>query len=102
MVVATHSASLLRLMFQLEGELQQITTVFHDVAEDIKWTFENLRKVGFDERPIEVLNYLILLDGESYKEFIDCLAPNALISLRRVFFSSLLLDLIQKASTATP
>ena len=66
----------LRLMFQLEGELQQMAAVLHDVVEDTEWTFENLRKEGFDEALIEALDCLTRREGESYKEFIDRLAPN--------------------------
>lgn len=57
----------LRLMFQIEGELQQMAAVHHDVVEDTEWTFEDLRKEGFDEALIEALDCLTRRDGESYK-----------------------------------
>ena len=66
----------LRLMFQVEGELLQMAAVLHDVVEDTGWTLEGLRKEGFDELLIEALDCLTRRDGESYKEFIDRLAPN--------------------------
>ena len=66
----------LRLMFQLEGDLQQMAAVLHDVVEDTEWTFEDLRKEGFDEALIEALDCLTRREGESYKEFIDRLVPN--------------------------
>ena len=66
----------LRLMFQLEGEMQRMAAVLHDVVEDTEWTFEDLKKEGFDAELIEALVCLTRREGESYKEFIDRLAPN--------------------------
>ncbi|MFC4993546.1 GTP pyrophosphokinase [Rubritalea tangerina] len=63
-------------MFQLEGELEQMAAVLHDVVEDTEWTFEDLRNEGFNEALIEALDCLTRREGESYKEFIDRLAPN--------------------------
>lgn len=53
-----------------------MAAVLHDVVEDTEWTFEDLRKEGFDAALIEALDCLTRRKGEPYKEFIDRLAPN--------------------------
>lgn len=55
-----------------------MAAVLHDVVEDTDWTFEDLRREGFEDTLIEALDCLTRRDGESYKEFIDRLAPNSI------------------------
>ena len=50
--------------------------VLHDVVEDTEITFEDLRKQGFSEEVIEVLDCLTKRDGESYDEFIGRVLRN--------------------------
>ncbi|MEQ8153705.1 MAG: GTP pyrophosphokinase [Clostridiaceae bacterium] len=66
----------LRVMFAGENELEQICGVLHDVIEDSAVTFDDLRKEGFSERVIAVLDCLTRRDAESYDEFINRILKN--------------------------
>ncbi|WP_038263193.1 HD domain-containing protein [Peptoclostridium litorale] len=61
----------LRVMLSMKDELERICAVLHDVVEDSDITFDNLRKEGFSEEVINVLDCLTKRDGESYDDFID-------------------------------
>lgn len=60
----------LRVMLMRDNELEQICAVLHDVVEDTDITFEDLRKQGFSEKVIHVLDCLTKRDEENYDEFI--------------------------------
>jgi len=66
----------LRVMLTRDNELEQICAVLHDVVEDTEITFEDLRKQGFSEEVIEVLDCLTKREGESYDEFIGRVLRN--------------------------
>lgn len=66
----------IRIMLTRENELEQICAVLHDVVEDSDFTFEELRKQGFSEKVIDVLDCLTKRDGESYNEFIGRVLKN--------------------------
>lgn len=53
-----------------DEELMSIA-ILHDVIEDSKLTFEDLRKEGFSERVISALSLLTHQKGMSYDEYID-------------------------------
>jgi len=59
-----------------KNELERICAVLHDVVEDSEITFEDLRKEGFSEDVITVLDCLTKRKGESYDEFIDRVLKN--------------------------
>jgi len=60
----------LRVMLSRENELERICAVLHDAVEDSDITFDDLRKEGFSEEVITILDCLTKRDGESYDEFI--------------------------------
>lgn len=66
----------LRVMLAGENELEQICGVLHDVIEDSAVTFDDLRKEGFSERVIGILDCLTRRDAESYDEFINRILKN--------------------------
>lgn len=66
----------IRIMLTRENELEQICAVLHDVVEDSEFTFEELRKQGFSEKVIDVLDCLTKRDGENYDEFIGRVLKN--------------------------
>lgn len=66
----------LRVMLSTKNELERICAVLHDVVEDSEITFEDLRKEGFSEDVITVLDCLTKRKGESYDEFIDRVLKN--------------------------
>ncbi|NCB41039.1 MAG: GTP pyrophosphokinase [Clostridia bacterium] len=61
----------LRVMLAQTTELERICAVMHDVVEDSKFTFSDLRNIGFSEETIIVLDFLTKRNPESYDDFID-------------------------------
>lgn len=61
----------LRVMLSRENELERICAVLHDVVEDSDITLDDLRREGFPEEVITVLDCLTKRNGESYDVFID-------------------------------
>lgn len=55
----------LRVMLSRENELERICAVLHDVVEDSDISFDDLRKEGFSEELIIVLDCLTKRKGES-------------------------------------
>lgn len=66
----------LRVMLSRESELERICVVLHDVIEDTEWAFDDLRREGFSEEVITVLDCLTKQSGESYDDFIDRVLKN--------------------------
>lgn len=66
----------LRVMLLGKNELERICAVLHDVVEDSDITFDVLRKEGFSEEVIAVLDCLTKRDGESYDDFISRILLN--------------------------
>ena len=66
----------LKVMLSRENELERICAVLHDVVEDSDISFEDLRKEGFSEEIIIVLDCLTKRKGESYDEFIARILGN--------------------------
>lgn len=78
----------LRLMLQMDSEVEMITAVLHDVVEDSPWELEHLREMGFSD---EVLEALALLTHDtaalSYDNYIQRIKGNPLA--RRVKLADL-------------
>lgn len=66
----------LRLMVKMDSETEMTAAVLHDVLEDSSWTPEDLRKEGFSEEVLSVLECLTRRADESYEEFIERLKLN--------------------------
>lgn len=66
----------LRVMMTRENEIERICAVLHDVVEDSDITFDDLRREGFSEDVIQVLDCLTKRVSESYDEFIDRVLVN--------------------------
>jgi len=60
----------LRVMFRLEGEVEQIVGVLHDVVEDSQITFDDLRRLGYTEEIITALDGVTRRADETYEEFV--------------------------------
>jgi len=58
-----------------------IAAVLHDLIEDTKWTFDDLRKEGFSEEVITILDCLTHRDGEAYEDYIKRISMNRLATL---------------------
>lgn len=61
----------LRVMFQLEHEVDRIVAVLHDVVEDTEVTMDDLRQAGYGEEIIAALDGVTRRDDESYEEFVE-------------------------------
>ena len=66
----------LRVMLSRKNEVERICGVLHDVVEDTDITFEDLRKEGFSEDIIEILDCLTKRDGEDYEYYIARVLKN--------------------------
>lgn len=66
----------LRVMLRQNGEVERICAVLHDVIEDSDVTFDDLRREGFAEEVIKVLDCVTKRAGESYDDFINRILPN--------------------------
>jgi (p)ppGpp synthase/HD superfamily hydrolase len=69
----------LRVMLQMESEVEKIIAVLHDVIEDGRdrgFTFDYLRKAGFPEEIIETLKVLTHDKSEPYELYIKKIALN--------------------------
>jgi (p)ppGpp synthase/HD superfamily hydrolase len=77
----------LRVMERVETETEKIVAVLHDVVEDTKWTFDDLRKKGFGDEIIQALDCLTKREGEPYEDFVNRSAANPLA--RRVKLADL-------------
>lgn len=68
----------LRVMMNCKSEAAKICAVLHDVIEDTKVTFEDLKSLGFSDEIVNALDCLTKRGGESYDDFISRVLPNEL------------------------
>ena len=66
----------LRLMNDLESEIEMISAVLHDVIEDSHLTAEDLKKEGIPDEAIEIIKCLTKRSNESYEDFIKRISMN--------------------------
>jgi (p)ppGpp synthase/HD superfamily hydrolase len=77
----------LRMMFQMNTEVEKIVAVLHDVVEDTPWTPQQLREEGFSEEVLTALDGVTARAGESYEAFIERARSNPIA--RRVKLADL-------------
>lgn len=66
----------LRVMFQMESDLDRIVAILHDVVEDTAYTFADLRQMGYSEEIIAALDGVTRREEESYEAFVERSAQN--------------------------
>ena len=66
----------LRMMMKVEGEVEKIAAVLHDVVEDTDRTLEDLKKEGFPPEVLDAVDCLSHREGESYEDFIHRVRKN--------------------------
>ena len=62
---------LLKVYSGVSEYMEKVCALLHDVIEDTDVTYDDLRKVGYDEEIIEILTILTKLKGEDYRDYID-------------------------------
>ena len=68
----------LRMMLTLSGLEDRIVAILHDVVEDTEWTLAGLRAEGFGDAVIDAIEAVTKREGESYEDFIQRSAANAI------------------------
>ncbi len=68
----------LRMMLTLSNLEDRIVAILHDVVEDTEWTLEGLRAEGFGDAVIDAIEAVTKREGESYEDFIQRSAANAI------------------------
>lgn len=63
---------------QMDTEDEIITALLHDVVEDTKYTFDDIRKLGVNDDVIEAVKLLTHEKNVPYFEYIKCLKDNPL------------------------
>lgn len=66
----------LRVMFAMKTNDEKIVGVLHDVIEDTKYTFEDLRNQGFSDKILKALDCITNRHLESYDDFIERIKTN--------------------------
>ena len=66
----------IRVMLSTKTDLERICAVMHDVIEDSFLSFDELRKEGFSEEVIEIIDCLSRRVGEDYSDYISRVLTN--------------------------
>ncbi len=68
----------LRVMLQVESDVERIVAVLHDVIEDTACTLGELRSSGYSEQVIAAVDRLTHRDGDPYDTYIERLKDEPL------------------------
>lgn len=66
----------LRVMLTRSSELERICGVLHDVVEDSDIKLEDLRREGFSDEIVNIIDCLTKRKGEKYEDFISRVLTN--------------------------
>jgi (p)ppGpp synthase/HD superfamily hydrolase len=77
----------IRVMQRLKTPAEQTVGILHDVVEDTRWTFEDLRREGFPNQVLHALECVTKRDAEAYEDFVKRSASDHLA--RRVKLADL-------------
>ena len=66
----------IRVMLKMDGEIEMVAAILHDVVEDTYWTLDELSVEGFSPEIIELVDLLTRRENESYTEFISRIKDN--------------------------
>ncbi|MGQ9684061.1 MAG: GTP pyrophosphokinase [Anaerolineae bacterium] len=61
----------LRMMLAVEGEMERVAALLHDVIEDGGYTLEHLARLGIPQRVLQAVDALTRRAGESYEAFVQ-------------------------------
>jgi (p)ppGpp synthase/HD superfamily hydrolase len=68
----------LRLMENMDTNIEKMVAVMHDLVEDTHITIAYLRSAGFSEKVLSALDCVTNRDNEDYESFIERIAQNPL------------------------
>ncbi len=77
----------MRVMSRVQSDAEKIVAILHDVVEDTKWTFDDLRSEGFPDEIVQAIDCLTKREGEPYAELVERSAGNPIA--RRVKLADL-------------
>ncbi len=77
----------LRVMLGVEGDVERVVAVLHDVVEDTVCTLDDLRQAGYPGTVVDALDLLTHRDGETYEAYIGRVAADPIA--RRVKLADL-------------
>ncbi len=60
----------LRVMLRLDGEVDRIVGILHDVVEDSDLTLDDIRDMGYSEEVVVALDGVTRRSDETYDEFV--------------------------------
>ena len=66
----------LRVMHNVKTNEEKIVAILHDVVEDSKLTFKDLKKAGFSDKIVSAIKSVSNLKGEEYLKFIKRASKN--------------------------
>lgn len=91
----------LSVMARVDSEAEKVVAILHDVVEDTKWTFEDLKREGFPDDLLQALDCVTKREGEPYEDFIKRSESNVLA--RRVKIADLEDNMdLRRLKTFTP
>jgi (p)ppGpp synthase/HD superfamily hydrolase len=61
----------LRIMLRLKTDVERIVGVLHDVVEDTKYTFADLKRRGYCDVVLDALDCVTKRENEPYDKFIE-------------------------------
>ena len=66
----------IRVMNEMNNEIEMSAAILHDVVEDSSLSFEQLQEKGISKEVVEILRHLTKSRKESYDEFIERVMKN--------------------------
>lgn len=77
----------LRVMLRVEGTIDQIVAVLHDLVEDTAYSLDDVRRLGYPDEVVTALDHLTHRETDTYDAYIQRVASDAIA--RRVKLADL-------------
>ncbi len=80
---------LLKVYSGVSDYTEKVCALLHDVIEDTNVTYDDLKKVGYNDEILSILNILTKLKGEDYQKYIERIINSGNIHAMNVKLSDL-------------
>ena len=80
---------LLKVYSGVSEYIEKVCALLHDVVEDTDVTYDDLRKVGYPEEVINILEILTKIKGEDYRDYIERIIKSGNTSAMNIKLSDL-------------